>query len=201
MRWVGIGVILAVAGTLAAAACPQADDLAEGIYVGYDDDSVTRYYSVTPGQVVEDTLFMDGSGNRFVVVTLGGLFELSFLDMPAGAADETSREVSNYPGDLAAELPVRAGQVIDTAAVTTYADGSSAREGYKVQIDEAPDVTIGDCRYRALAVRHTYVSTDGVFGIRQSYLPELGIAIYDGTSEAGADAETYIALWISNLAP
>jgi hypothetical protein len=201
MRLLAFGLALAGLGTMAAADCPQADDLAEGIYVGYDDDSVTRYYSTTAGEVIEDTMFMDGSGNRFVVVTLAGLFELSFVDMPGGIVDETSRESSEYAGDLTVELPVQAGQMIDTAAITTYADGSTAREAYKVAIEEAPDVTIGDCRYRAFVVEHTYVAADGVFGIQQRYLPELGIALYDGTTEEGAEPETYAALWISDLAP
>jgi len=201
MRLVAFGMALTALGTMAAADCPQADDLAEGIYVGYDDDSVTRYYSTTAGQVIEDTMFMDGSGNRFVVVTLGGLFELSFIDMPGGFVDETSKERSEYADDLQAQLPVQAGQMIDTAAITNYADGSTAREAYKVVIEEAPDVTIGDCSYRAFAVEHTYVAPDGVFGIQQRYLPELGIALYDGTTEEGAPPETYAALWISDLAP
>lgn len=201
MRSVALGMVLAAVGSVAVAACPQADDLSEGIYVGYDDDSITRYYSVMPGEVIEDTMFMDGSGNRFVVITLGGLFELSFLDMPGGEADETSRERSEYASDLRAVQPVRAGQEISTAAITTYADGSVAREAYTVEIDVAPDVMIGGCRYQALEVHHSYVSTDGVFGIQQRYLPELGIAIYDGTTEAGAEPETYAALWISNRAP
>lgn len=202
MRWVALGLALAALGaTTATADCPLADDLAEGIYVGYDDGSVTRYYSTTPGEVIEDTMFMDGSGNRFVVVTLGGLFELSFVDMPGGVIDDIRRERTEYEMDLRGELPVEAGLTIDTTAITAYADGSTAREDYMVEIVEAPDLTIGDCRYSVLGVEHTYVSAEGIFGIQQSYLPELGIAIYDGTTEEGESPETYTALWISDLAP
>lgn len=198
---VACGLALAALGTMAAAECPQAEDLAQGIYVGYDDNSVTRYYSTTPGEVIEDTVFNDGSGNRFVVITLGGLFELTFLDMPAGQVDETSRETSTYESDLAGELPVREGQQIRTVAVTTYADGATAREDYTLEIGAAPDLTIGDCSYAALAVSHRYDSLQGVFGIQQTFLPELGIAIYDGTTKAGGPPESYSALWISDSAP
>lgn len=192
---------LAMAGTMAAAACPQAGDLAEGIHVGYDDDSVTRYYSTVPGEVIEDTLFTDGSGSRFVVATLSGLFELSFLNVPGGDPDQQSREVTEYASDLRSELPLRAGQRIGTTATTTYADGGTLREAYSVEVGAAPDIAIGDCRYAALEVRHIFTSTEGVFGILQRYLPELGIAIYDGTTaSSGAEPVSYQALWISDRA-
>jgi|GEM_PF-6911355 len=199
---VGASILLMIGATAAVASCPVAADLADGIYVTYDDDSMTRYSGTIGGEVEEWTRIEDGSGDVYVVPTISGLFATGYIDWPEGKADETTRETVVFDKDLAQFLPVRAGQIINLNLKRSFVSGGEPdTERYSVVVGQEKTVELAGCSYIALQVTHTFVSGDGVFGLVQEYLPELGIGIYTSYAELGETPDVYQVLEISTLAP
>lgn len=196
------GAFSLVLAPAAMANCPVGADLADGIYVTYDDESITRYTGTIGGEVVEHTDITDGSGDVYIVPTLSGLYGTGYVDGPGGTLDESTRETLVYSEDMSKFLPVAAGQQFNVKLKRLFADGSDpSEERYSVVVGQELPINIGGCSFTALPVTHTFVDADGVYGLFQHYLPELGIGVYVSYSEMGAEPDVYEVLEISNWAP
>lgn len=201
---VGASVLATVLATVIAgpalAGCPNAWDLADGIWVRYDDGSVTRYISEGSGYVTETTSFDDPEdGVDFAVTMLGGLYEISFIDLPGGMPDPDSQGSQTYSADLQAHVPLLPGTSFASWVTTTYADGTSdPRERYVVSAGQPAKIDIGLCRYTAFPVTHTYVGEEGLYGLTYQFLPDLGISLFQLYRDLGDAPEAVRALRISD---
>ena len=178
---------LALGAGAALAECPRSSaESADGIYVTFNEFHV-RYDLLADGTVMEqETNFEDGTGFR--VNSLRGAFVLQSWSTENGLLLPDSSEVTTWDVG-AANLPVLApGQIWSGNSVRVHDDGETNYETVTVAMEPARVMSIGPCSYDAWPMVVTTSDNRGGpdFIDYLSYLPSLGIAIYHGGTEEGA---------------
>ncbi len=192
--------ILAMSGMSVLADCPTAADLRQGVYVVYDDDSYTFYQAAKGGVIVERTVFDDPDEGPYGLTLRAGLFEMNYFEITE--SDDRIESRTTYGMDLNEVLPVEPNQSWKTQITYRYSDDTENRETYTFSSADAGQLTIGDCTYVSIPVRHLHFEKlSETRMLSQDYLPDLGIAIYSGYVDWETEAEIYVPLSISTDKP
>lgn len=200
-----LAAALAAAGTDVPAGeqadCPAAADLPAGIYVAYDDGSLSRFVGTPGGRVVEDTFFDDTFSTGYRYVTAGGLYPLESYDIRDGAADPGSRTDTHYPDPAGGFPPPAAG-----LTWRAEAEVRSPRDGVfgqliTLSVGAAAAVRYGGCGYEVLPAVLRFQDEVADSQEHLDIVPALGIAIYRAGGVFGQDYEAHLPVAIARLPP
>jgi len=191
-------LILSCLSAPAWAACPVADDLANGIRLMADDGAVETYRKIAP-HIVELTVTYDDDddfADRSLLAQ--GVYILELSELYNGKADPDTTLVYTYP--VAADaMPVPApGTVWRTRAVV----GGSDDEKITASWGQPQQMTFGDCSYTIIPGELVYTGVDYREVEGMHYLPELGFAYLASVASDDDDfMDEYVILSISAVGP
>lgn len=208
-----LAVAICLTPSLAAAICPVRSDIETGIIVTYDNDLFDSVLTLNvEGSVVELPLNFDEDGEKYGYILKDGIFETeSFI------ATKQSRSVdflTAYEGKINAILPLQPQSRSAMNVNYIYpSDEGYKPKGYKYSAGEfgisehmvlttgpLSTTTIGGCTYDSFSLLFEYTSpADEKNDLRQTYLPDLGIAIYLGYADSDGTSETAAAQTIYSL--
>lgn len=196
-------VLSATAAAAEAAAetrCPAAGDLEAGIYVAYDDGSLSRFVGRGDGRVTEDAFFDDGFASGYRYVTAAGLYPLESYDLLDGAVDGASRIDTVYPGAGEFPAPVAGLSWRAEAEVRSLRDGIF-RQAVTLVIGTPGEARYGACRYQVLPARLRFQDEVSDSEERLDFIPVLGIAIFRAGGVTGQDYDAHQPVAISPAPP
>lgn len=207
-----LAAVICLTPEFAAAVCPVQSDIQTGIVVTYDNDLFDGVFTLNAAGAVEElSPSYDKEGEKYGFVLTGGVFETeSYI------VTKQSRFIdflTAYESDINTILPLQPQNSWAMSVNYIYPDEEGFKpKGYKYSAGEfgsienmvlttgaLTETTIGDCTYDSFSLLFEYVDQTGAErDLRQTYLPDLGIAIYlgyadsDGTTEAAQAQTIYV---------
>ncbi|MFU8823802.1 MAG: hypothetical protein ACNA7N_06080 [Yoonia sp.] len=178
------------------AACPVADDLANGIRLMADDGAVETYRKIAPHMVELTVTYDDDFADRSLLGQ--GVYILELSELYNGKPEPDTTLIYTYP--VAADaMPVPApGVVWRTRALV----GGSDEEKITASWGQPQQMTFGACSYTVIPGELVYAGADyrEVEGLH--YLPELGFAyLASVTSDDDEYVDEYVILSITAVGP
>ncbi|MCR8551084.1 hypothetical protein M4578_24970 [Salipiger sp. P9] len=162
--------------TAAQAECPTVEDLGFGIFVTYDDESVSRVTRIKDGAISEDLQFLDGSGDRLIYNLADGVIDVLSFELKKGVIVPSSGMQVKLSGGTVnvAAMPVGGQALFD---FTRTRSGKEEVGNLLLEKAEATEVDIGGCVF----VAHPLTLTETQTGYRKvtwSYwLPDFGFSV------------------------
>ncbi|WP_461307993.1 hypothetical protein, partial [Albidovulum sp.] len=187
--------LLAAVAPPAAADCPQAGDLRDGIRAEYADGSIVDYRS--DGGGIVEIFERDGAdaASGFVYRSRAGLYDLSVARI-AGAGASPDAPMTYRYSDPPEALPAPAPGAAWVGTITSIppAGGEVAETAVYVFGREEPARRIGDCSYRTISAKLSVI--DGAAWIAQDfiYFADLGFAVATGWAQSGSERPVWRAL-------
>jgi hypothetical protein len=183
-------IAIAALSPASAAACPTAADMARGVSILFDDQTVAVYRR--DGDTVAETVSAPDGTPIYTYRLLGGLFETGLDDHEAGGLPDSF----GYSFALEPLLPPVPGAKVSgtqtasspVVADETLPDRISVTLSYRMSVGPADTVAIGGCRYEALPVSVRVDYAEGPETQSMIYLRELGFAyVVEVRSAVGVD--------------
>lgn len=177
------------------AACPGADDLANGIWVSFADNSVSKFQTTPLGQVAE-TIY-DGTETPLVLEVDDGIHIVREYNMKDGVLNPQTVKVYTYAEALTEPTPGKTQTVPVTVSpspeeLVKDPNAKGSEEVYRITYGPVGTLQIGSCSYASQIVAILY-ETPGVEGwtSQVNFLPEVGIALISATGEMGKVYDTF----------
>jgi hypothetical protein len=171
-----------LASSFAAAACPDATDLAKGIEFRTSGGDVEVHRKLRPDWITISVIFPDGDGS--VLEMYHGMYMLSAIPIEGGVPKPGQRE--DY-ADVS-ELTQWPRPTPDTSWTNTTPSGGIAVSG------ALETKMIAGCRYDSVQVDVQFAD-DPTYTETYAYLPELGLGLLVKTvASDGTDTYSYISV-------
>ncbi len=196
---------------IASAICPVRSDIQTGIIVTYDDDLFDGVFTLNAvGAIEELSPNFDMDGEKYGFVLTGGVFETESYIVTKRA--RSIDFLTAYEEDIRAILPLQPQSTWTMNVNYIYPDEDGYKQkGYKYSATEFGTIenmtlmtgaltttTIGDCTYDSFSLLFEYIDQAGAErNLRQTYLSDLGIAIYLGYADSDGTTEITQAQTIS----
>ncbi len=184
---------------VAALACPDAGDMAEGVELTLEGGAVARLMPAGDGLVVDETVTEDGEGYR--ITALHGLWVVEEVEIEGGLPDPDGAERLDWAGGLES-LPAPEPGLEWSGVAEVSMDGLPPyARGVSVTIGAAETVEYGDCSYESWPVRVANSEDIGDFALQYDYLPLLGVAVLRAYEFEGEPPDRLTPLAIAPVTP
>lgn len=175
-------VLLCVFPVLSAAACPELEDLKQGIRVNFDDGTNVTYFAVEDNR---REMFVDPENSiKTLLTTQHGVFQTFYFDLSDGLSG--IRETYTYSFDPSSVFPLQPNSnKKGTISIVSNDTSGMETHPYTYEVGAMSDVEIGDCTYPMMQLTETTTYDNGESVVILGYVPSLGISLFLG--ETGPD--------------
>ncbi|ANT62906.1 hypothetical protein AYJ57_20710 (plasmid) [Salipiger sp. CCB-MM3] len=184
-RVVACGACILLSSAAAAlSTCPTADSLTHGVFIKYDDGSISRITPFDETTNFEEVVYDDN--DRYGYVMAGGvLVQRSFTFKGIHISAKSVMDVSFTGGSVDIDN-MEEGSDLFLEFTKTRA-GGPVQGNVTIDVGETSTLDIGECSYAATAVTVTEKSDTERAVFRLYWLPLLGVSVYRHISDSSGE--------------
>ncbi|WP_341366945.1 hypothetical protein [Yoonia sp. BS5-3] len=187
-------LLLSAVAAPAIAECPAAGDLSGGIRAYTDDGGYEDYQSLRDGVVEINVVYDDGYTGRMLLAQ--GTYILDAVDTENGKPVADTRLTYAYPVN-AQDMPIPQADARWSGRINLRDLDGVFQESQSHRWGPVTRATFGACSYDTIVGKIDYKGDGYSFQEEIQYLPELGIGLLTGYTDAAEgidDVYTYISI-------